>query len=89
MARYEVSFLDVSNVYAQLHLTDAQIQKVDEQGFQNVSYGDAFATLIGNRYAWECIQSALFEDFTPEEMKQLREKYWNVVGVDDYINLEN
>lgn len=86
MTKHTVSFVDISAIYHHLGLTDAEVEMVDVVGFQDVSYGDAELTLVGNQYAWHSISSVILDD---ARMKHLHEKYWNVVAVDDYINLEN
>lgn len=95
MRKTTVTFVDISQVYEQLGFSDDMAQHVDAVGFSNVSYGDAFATLIGNRYAWECILDGvrdyhiLLNRETPEdEVEELRAKYWDAVGLDNYVNVE-
>jgi len=99
-----VTFLDVSEVYAQLGFTDDLAQHVDLNGFQKVSFGDADFTLVGNNFALDCIVEGVFSyyDFLNDEMaspsrnipeklwteEELRAAFWRVVGQDDYINLE-
>ena len=99
-----VTFLDVSEVYAHLGFTDEMAEHVDRVGFDKVSFGDATFTLVGNNFALDCIMDGVFSyyDFLNDEMaspsrnipeklwteEELRAAYWQVVGQDDYINLE-
>lgn len=99
-----VTFLDVSEVYAQLGFTDALAQHVDLNGFQKVSFGDADFTLVGNHFALDCIVEGVFHYYDdlddnlgepsgnlPDRVwneDDLRAAFWRVVGQDDYINLE-
>jgi len=119
-----VTFLDVSEVYAGLGFTDAMADHVDRVGFDRVTYGDADFTLVGNHFALDCILEGVFSyyDFlktgdaglreghgphpSDEELwtgtlmelgrppasmwteETLRAAYWQMVGKDDYINLE-
>lgn len=82
-----VSFVNVSKVYRHLDLTNDEIHRIEQDAFYGVSYGDAFATLVGNNFALSCILEGYGNGrLTKEEMST---KFWEVVGKDDYINLES
>ena len=94
MIRTTVTFVDVSELYHNLDLTDDCIRHVDQVGFSNVSYGDADLTLVGNVFALDCILEGL-EDYyeatgmvSPWTRTAFCTKYWELVDVADYINLE-
>jgi len=103
MIRTTVTFVDASELYHNLGLTDDQVRHVDQTGFSNVSFGDADITLVGNVFALDCIWEGL-QDYhemlnaeNPGEplpgllysQETFTEKYWELVGEADYINLES
>jgi len=94
MIRTTVTFVDVSELYHKLGLSDDACRHVDQVGFHNVSYGDADMTLVGNVFALDCILEGL-EDYyeatgmvSPWTRDTFSNKYWELVDVADYINLE-
>lgn len=94
MIRTTVTFVDVSELYHKLGLSDDACRHVDQVGFHNVSYGDADMTLVGNVFALDCILEGL-EDYyestnmvSPWTRTAFCTKYWELVDVADYINLE-
>ena len=94
MRKTTVTFVNLSDIYDQLELTHQEVEWIADRGFDCVSYGDAFATLIGNRYALDCMVEA-YEDYHKNVIanKSMTKddfirKYWEVVDSDDYINLE-
>jgi len=109
MIRTTVTFVDASELYHNLGLTDDMVRHVDQTGFSNVSFGDADMTLVGNVFALDCIWEGLQDYYQmmdeaedrraanelswviPEQLYTLEtfaEKYWQLVGEADYINLE-
>jgi len=94
MRQNTVTFVDVSELYHHLDLTDDAIRHVDQVGFSNVSYGDADITLVGNALALDCILEGLesyYEEagmVSPWTRVTFCTKYWELVDVADYINLE-
>jgi hypothetical protein len=104
MRKTTVTFVDVSEVYSKLGFTEDLAEYVYQVGFSNVSFGDADFTLVGNNVALECIVEGVFsyydflnaEDAEPSRNipakvwneEELRAAFWQVVGKDDYINLE-
>ena len=94
MIRTTVTFVDVSELYHKLGLSDDVCRHVDQMGFHNVSYGDADMTLVGNVFALDCIWEGLedYHELTEQEnpwtLETFAAKYWELVDVADYINLE-
>ena len=94
MIRTTVTFVDVSELYHKLGLSDDVCRHVDQMGFHNVSFGDADITLVGNVFALDYILEGL-EDYyeltgmvSPWTRDTFSNKYWELVDVADYINLE-
>ena len=89
-----VTFVNLSDIYDHLELTHQEVEWIADSGFDCVSYGDAFATLIGNRYALDCMVEA-YEDYHKNIIanKSMTKddfcnKFWEIVDDADYINLE-
>lgn len=99
-----VSFVNLSEVYLHLGFTEVEQEVIADFGFSNVSFGDAGFTLIGNHYALECITDGYgtYRDEMsydegepsrniPEEVltnAQIAQRFWEIVGPEDYVNLE-
>jgi hypothetical protein len=90
-----VTFVNLSDIYDHLQLTDDEVGYIGDFGFNCVSFGDAFATLIRPRYTLNCMVEA-YEKYHTEVIanKSMTKddfirKYWEVVDSNDYINLEN
>lgn len=104
MRKTTVTFVDVSEVYAQLGFTEDLARHVDQVGFSNVTWGDADLTLVGNVFALDCIVEGVFsyydslDDNLGEPSRNLpdvvwneddlRAAFWRLVGPEDYVNLE-
>lgn len=94
LSKHTATFVDVSALYHHLGITDDEIRTVDHVGFNSVSYGDADITLVGNVFALECIWEGLQWHHqregtsSPDTRETFIRKYWELVGPDDYINLE-
>jgi len=89
-----VTFVNLSDIYDHLELTHQEVEWIADSGFDCVSYGDAFATLIGNRYALDCMVEA-YEGYHKNVIANKSmtkqgfcDKFWEVVDSGDYINLE-
>ena len=83
-----VSFLNVDQVLSHIGYSEDEQEQILDYGFSKVSWGDAVYTLIGNNFALDCIiegNLGLDEPFNPE-LVQMR--YWEMVGQQDFINLE-
>ena len=92
--KHAVTFVNLSDIYDHLQLTNAEVEWIADSGFDCVSYGDAFATLIGNRYALDCMVEA-YERYHKNVIANKSmthadfcQKFWEVVDSADYINLE-
>ena len=87
--RTVVGFVNISDVLEHIGYTEEEQEEILDAGFSNVTWGDAVYTLIGNNFALDCIiegNLGLDEPFNPE-LVQMR--YWEMVGQDDYLNLES
>lgn len=95
MRKTTVSFVNISDIYDHLAVTVSEFEWIADRAWSNVSYGDAWYTLIGNNFALDALleayesyhrhtianKSMTAEDFT--------RKFWEIVGTDDYVNLES
>lgn len=96
--RQTVSFVDFWRVLDHIGFEDELRDEIYECGFDEVTWGDAAYTLIGNNFALDCIQKAVvsyYDDMDTEEFpdrvwsqEEIAEKFWEIVGQDDYINME-
>lgn len=89
-----VSFVNIADVMDHLGFEHYEIDHIYETAFDHVSYGDALYTLIGNQEALSCILNGYHDyhikhiankAFTSSEVIQ---KFWQIVGEQDYINME-
>jgi hypothetical protein len=76
-------------------LTDDEVDFIADNAWNNVSFGDATYTLVGNVYALDQMLDA-YEDYhlSPLVNKSMTRdefanKFWEIVGEADYINLES
>jgi hypothetical protein len=88
------TFMDISDLYAYLGLTDDEIDFFGDNAWTEVSYGDAPFTLITSEYALDRMVDA-YEDYHNTVIvnksmtaEDFRNKFWQLVEKDDYINLE-
>lgn len=98
MTNKTVSFVNLTEVLDEIGFNSEDVEYIQDFGFSNVSWGDAEYTLIGNNFALECILSALphliddSDEYIPSRSIITQEdvvtKYWELVGQDDYVNLE-
>lgn len=98
MTNKTVSFVNLTEVLDGIGFNSEDIEYILDFGFRNVSFGDASYTLIGNNFALECILDALpdliddSDEYIPSRSIITQEdvvtKYWELVGQDDYVNLE-
>ena len=89
-----VTLVNISDVYDHLGLTDYEVEHIADVAWSNVSYGDAQYTLVGNVFALDCMLDA-YEDYhltviVNKSMTRddFANKFWEIVGESDYINLE-
>lgn len=91
-----VTFADLSTVYEHLGLTSDEVEWFDQTAWNNISYGDAFATLVGCRHALDRMVEA-YESYhttviTNKSMtrESFSAKFWELADTNDfqYINLE-
>jgi hypothetical protein len=94
MSKTTVTFVDISDIYDHLQLTDEEVEWIADNAWTGVSYGDAMFTLIGNNYALQCMVDA-YEDYhlnviVNKSMTRddFANKFWEIVGENDYINME-
>jgi predicted ATPase len=83
-----VSFVNIDRVLKHIGYSEDEAEQILDAGFSHVSWGDAALTLIGNNLALHGIYSGnmvLDEPFNPELITM---RYWEVVGQDDYVNME-
>ena len=92
---FTVSLVNIADIYAHLDLTVPEAQWIDETAWNDVSYGDANYTLVGNVYALDQMLNG-YEDYHKNVIANksmtrddFANKFWEIVGEADYINLEN
>lgn len=88
------TFMDISDLYAYLGLTDYEIDHIADLAWRNNSYGDATYTLVKSVYALDQMLDA-YENYHRNHIanksmtaEDFRSKFWQLVEKDDYINLE-
>ena len=89
-----VTLVNISDVYDHLGLTNDEVDFIADNAWTGVSYGDAMFTLVGNVYALDRMVEA-YEDYhltviVNKSMTRddFANKFWEIVGEADYINLE-
>ena len=83
-----VSFVDVDSILTHIGYSEDEAEQVLDVGFSNVSWGDAVYTLIGNKFALHCIHAGNVYLDPPLAEDAVTMRYWEVVGQDDYVNME-
>ena len=83
-----VSFVNIDQVLNHIGYSEDEAEQVLDAGFSNVSWGDAVYTLIGNKFALHCIHAGNVYLDTPLVEDAVNMRYWEVVGQDDYVNME-
>lgn len=83
-----VTFVNISDVYDHLGLTDDEIAFIANNAWTGVSYGDAHYTLIGNVFALDCMVEAAVIANKSMNRDDFMRKFWEVVDSEDFINLE-
>lgn len=90
ISRTTASFVHIYDVLTHIGFSDNSIDEILAIIGNDVSWGDATYTLINNAFTLELIQEAALsrhvEGDIPDET--IAERFWEVVGKDDYINLE-
>ena len=89
-----VTLVNISDVYDHLGLTDYEIDHIADSAWTDVSFGDANYTLVGNVYALDQMLDA-YEHYHKNVIANksmtrddFANKFWEIVGEADYINLE-
>lgn len=87
-----LSYVNISDVLTHLGFGEADQETIIHYGFDGVSFGDSMFTLVGNKFALECIidgADIVMNHGSPVPIdSEIRRRYWDVVGQDDYINME-
>ena len=89
-----VTLVNISDVYDHLGLTDYEVEWIADTAWSNVSYGDSNFTLVGNVFALDQMLEAYehYHKNTIANKSMTRDdfanKFWEIVGEADYINLE-
>jgi hypothetical protein len=86
--RNVAGFVNISDVLEHMGYSEDEQDELLDAGFSNVSWGDAVYTLIGNKFALHCIHAGNVYLDTPLAEDAVNMRYWEVVGQDDYINME-
>jgi len=87
--RNVVGFVNITDVLEHMGYTEDEQDEILDAGFSNgVTWGDAVYTLIGNNFALHLLHqgNAYLDNPLAEDAVTMR--YWEVVGQDDYINME-
>jgi len=83
-----VSFVNIDQVLEHMGYSKDEQEQILDAGFSNVTWGDATYTLIGNNFALDCIHSGNAYLDTPLAEDAVTMRYWEMVGEQDFINLE-
>lgn len=86
--RNVVGFVNISDVLEHLGYSEDEQDEILDAGFSNVTWGDAVYTLIGNKFALHCLHAGNVYLDRPLAEDAVNMRYWEVVGQDDYINME-
>ena len=86
--RTVVGFVNISDVLEHMGYTEEEQEEILDAGFSNVTWGDAVYTLIGNNFALHCLHAGNMYLDTPLAEDAVTMRFWEVVGKDDYINME-
>ncbi|MFZ9893458.1 MAG: hypothetical protein ACO3FO_06750 [Candidatus Nanopelagicaceae bacterium] len=81
--------MNITDVLEHMGYTEDEQDEILDAGFSNgVTWGDAVYTLIGNTFALHLLHqgNAYLDNPLAEDAVTMR--YWEVVGQDDYINME-
>jgi hypothetical protein len=87
--RKTVSLVSMWDVLDHIGFTDDQLDQLCDWGFNGVTWGDSAYTLIGNNYALRLIQDGNEALENPLDSEEIAKQFWQVVGEDDYINMED
>lgn len=100
MARTTVSFVHLYDVLEHIGFTADEVEAILDYGFNDVTYGDADYTLLGNTYTLECIiigiegyydELEAMDGASPPHIftrEEIGKKFFEVVSPQDYINME-
>ena len=87
--RNVVGFVNISDVLEHLGYSEDEQDEILDAGFSNgVTWGDAVYTLIGNNFALHLLHEGNAYLDTPLAEDAVNMRFWEVVGQDDYINME-
>jgi len=86
--RNVVGFVNIVSVLEHMGYSEDEQDEILDAGFSNVTWGDATYTLIGNNFALDCIHRGNVYLDRPLAEDAVNMRYWEVVGEDDYINME-
>lgn len=86
--RNQVAFVNIVSVLEHMGYSEDEQDQILDVGFSNVTWGDATYTLIGNNFALDCIHRGNVYLEVPLAEDAVTMRYWEVVGQDDYINME-
>ena len=86
--RNVVGFVNLVDVLEHMGYTEEEQDEILDYGFHNITWGDAVYTLIGNTFALHCIHAGNMYLDTPLAEDAVTMRFWEVVGKDDYINME-
>lgn len=84
--RTTVTFVSMWDVIDAIFSKD-DATEIKAHGFEDVSYGDASFTLVGNNRALSMILELC--ELCGIETEGVEKQYWFIVGQDNYINLES
>ena len=88
MNKTTVTSVDLDEVLQHMGFTPAEIDTIRYSGFKHVSFGDAAYTLVTGRDALQCILTGNWYLDTSMYEDAVAMRFWEVVGEDDYVNLE-
>ena len=86
--RTVVGFVNLVDVLEHIGYTQEEQEEILDAGFSNITWGDAVYTLIGNNFALHCLHAGNMYLDTPLAEDAVNMWFWEVVGQDDYINME-
>jgi len=103
ISKKTLTVISLWDILDHIGFSDEEVEAIADFGLSGVSFGDSAYTLIGNNFALDCIQSALwsyYRELSDSDegtanlphiytAEEIAEIFWGVVNEDDYINLES
>jgi len=88
MHKTTLTAVNLDEVLQHMGYSYMEMHTILDTGFKHVSFGDAAYTLVTGRDALQCILTGIWYLDTTMDEDAVVMRFWEVVGQDDYVNLE-